>query len=200
MCTPPHPPHPLTTLLPLDIVIAFSSTGGVGLSSHAGAFSSGQIESLSANSRQLRSVNASQKRPPVPKTAPTVLLPRLAPVHQLTSVCACAFISQLLTQHPYMVVTAQAVSNLSGHFFSTLGESCRPPIKGKKCGLMEFIYLCLMLPTPSGTCCSVSRSHPLPDLVKVQRFQSCLHWERGLLMSSSFPFRAVYILFRQPSH
>lgn len=58
--------------LPSEIVIAIFSTGAVILSSNAGEFSSGQIESLATNPRQLHPTNASLRWPPVPKTTATV--------------------------------------------------------------------------------------------------------------------------------
>lgn len=52
-------PAALPLCLPSDIVIAISSTGAVILSSNTGEVSSGQIESLATNPRQLHPTDAS---------------------------------------------------------------------------------------------------------------------------------------------
>ncbi len=70
----------LSPSLPSEIVIAISSTGAIILSSNTGEFSSGQIESLATNPRQLHTTNASLRWPPVPKTTVTGFLPRPAQV------------------------------------------------------------------------------------------------------------------------
>lgn len=49
-------------------------------SSNTGEFSSGQIESLATNPRQLHTTDASLRRPPVPKTTVTGFLAGLEQV------------------------------------------------------------------------------------------------------------------------
>ncbi|CAB1447974.1 unnamed protein product [Pleuronectes platessa] len=72
----------LSRSLPSEIVIALSSTGATILSSRTGEFSSGQIESLAPNPRQLHSHQCQSETATCSNTTATGFLPPLARVCQ----------------------------------------------------------------------------------------------------------------------